>query len=95
MKLQDFTFRPIPTPRTCFIVAGSAKKRQKTRTKARHVLQRGTARLTLDEGVLYQILKKTGPSFPGTRSPSSASTLQKLRQALRSWGSALPGAEVF
>jgi len=25
MKLQDFTFRPIPTPRTCFIVAGSAK----------------------------------------------------------------------
>ena len=25
MKLQEFTFRPIPTSRTCLIVAGSAK----------------------------------------------------------------------
>ena len=33
-------------------------------------------------------------SFSSAR-PSSALTLQKLRQSLRSWGSALLGAEVF
>jgi len=35
------------------------------------------------------------PPLLGPRSPSSALTLQKPRQPLRSWGSALPGAEVF